>query len=81
MFSCEFCEIFRNNFFTEHLLATASELYLLILPVWIQVFQGITWKENKTEVILKSKAADYNKNGILNINLVKKAFLTSYTKK
>ena len=24
MFSCEFCEIFKNNFFTEHLRATAS---------------------------------------------------------
>ena len=23
-FSCEFCEIFKNNFFTEHLRATAS---------------------------------------------------------
>ena len=25
MFSCEFCEISKNTFFTEHLLATASE--------------------------------------------------------
>ena len=24
MFSCEFCEISKNNFFTEHLWATAS---------------------------------------------------------
>ena len=24
MFSCEFCEIFKNTFFTEHLWATAS---------------------------------------------------------
>ena len=24
MFSCEFCEISKNTFFTEHLLATAS---------------------------------------------------------
>ena len=24
MFSCEFCDIFNNTFFTEHLLATAS---------------------------------------------------------
>ena len=24
MFSCEFCEIFKNTFFTEHLRATAS---------------------------------------------------------
>ena len=25
VFSCEFCEIFKNTFFTEHLRATASE--------------------------------------------------------
>ena len=25
VFSCEFCEIFKNNFLTEHLRATASE--------------------------------------------------------
>ena len=26
MFSCEFCEIFKNNFFTKHLRATCSAL-------------------------------------------------------
>ena len=26
VFSCEFCEIFKNTFFTEHLWATASYL-------------------------------------------------------
>ena len=25
MFSCKFCEIFKNTFFTEHLRATNSE--------------------------------------------------------
>ena len=25
VFSCEFCEIFKNTFFTEHLWATVSE--------------------------------------------------------
>ena len=25
VFSCEFCEMFKNTFFTEHLWATASE--------------------------------------------------------
>ena len=28
MFSCEFCEIPKNNFFTEHLLTTASNCRL-----------------------------------------------------
>ena len=27
MFSCEFCEIFKNNFFTEHLWTTASVIW------------------------------------------------------
>ena len=27
MFSCEFCEISKNTFFTEHIWATASKLY------------------------------------------------------
>ena len=26
VFSCEFCEISKNTFFTEHLRATASEM-------------------------------------------------------
>ena len=29
VFSCEFCEFFKNNFFTEHLRVTASETELL----------------------------------------------------
>ena len=28
MFSCEFCKIFKNTFFTEHLRVTAHEVYL-----------------------------------------------------
>ena len=28
VFSCDFCEISKNTFFTEHLWATASELYI-----------------------------------------------------
>ena len=27
--SCEFCEIFKNAFFTEHLQATSSETHVL----------------------------------------------------
>ena len=29
VFSCEFCEISKNNFFTEHLWTTASEVIAL----------------------------------------------------
>ena len=28
VFSCEFCEIFKNTFFTEHLRTTASETFM-----------------------------------------------------
>ena len=31
VFSCEFCEIFKNNFFVEHLWATASKNIFLTL--------------------------------------------------
>ena len=30
MFSCEFCDISKNTFFTEHLWVTASLLYPLL---------------------------------------------------
>ena len=29
VFSCEFCKIFKNTFFTEHLWATASDISTL----------------------------------------------------
>ena len=32
MFSCEFCETFKNIFFTEHLWATASVDISIITP-------------------------------------------------
>ena len=44
MFSCKVCKTFKNIFFTEHLLATASEfikivfktlLLLLLLQIWV----------------------------------------------
>ena len=38
MFSCEFCEIFKNTIFTEHLWVTASAnvyKYLKIKPFWL----------------------------------------------
>ena len=33
VFPCEFCEIFKNTFSTEHLRTTASVISSLILPV------------------------------------------------
>ena len=48
VFSCEFCEIFNNNFFTEHLWTNASVLYITFevgltlifknIPVFIEFF-------------------------------------------
>ena len=31
VFSCELCKISKNNLFTEHLLATASDIFIQIL--------------------------------------------------
>ena len=43
VFSCEFCEIFKNTFFTEHLWATISEVLWIVQPqlrkrdvIWLQ---------------------------------------------
>ena len=38
VFSCEFCEISKNIFFTEHLLATAFFCHLITL---VRFFQGL----------------------------------------
>ena len=40
VFSCEFCEISKNIFFTEHLLATAFFCHLITL---IRFFQGLRY--------------------------------------
>ena len=42
MFSCEFCEIFKNTFFTEHLRATASEASLVF---WLLIFFVFNFSE------------------------------------
>ena len=35
-FSCEFCEIFKYTFFTEHLRATASNMQIFLLRVSLE---------------------------------------------
>ena len=34
MFCCEFCEIFKNAFFTEHLRTTASDFLTFTQLIW-----------------------------------------------
>ena len=49
MFSCEFCEIFQNNFFTEHLRATASFfkwLHIQIIKHVHDMTQGVLQKKH-----------------------------------
>ena len=40
MFSCEYCEIFKNNYFEEHLLTAASEIIFLL---FIRFFPAINF--------------------------------------
>ena len=54
MFSCEFCEIFKDNFFTEHFRVTASETKQFILL-------SITTEKKKLD-LLKNGNATFNKN-------------------
>ena len=35
VFFCEFCEIIKNNFFTEHLMATARLLFVIAVSSFI----------------------------------------------
>ena len=53
MFSCEFCEISKNTFFTEHLrtAASASAYYVLILP-------RIVKKQSKVQLLVCSNVYD-----------------------
>ena len=44
MFFCEFCEISKNTFFTEHLWATASEQ----VTVSLQCLQMAKWRTGET---------------------------------
>ena len=39
-FSCEFCEISKNIFFTEHIWVTASEISLLIIREFKRIANG-----------------------------------------
>ena len=50
MFSCEFSEISKNTFFTEHLRTTASDYQLFMVNMLQRGFQNgsvDTWKLNK----------------------------------
>ena len=53
MFSCEYCEISKNNYFEEHLRTAASEVTLgsdcLGLSFWTVAFKTI-WLSNFTQI-------------------------------
>ena len=52
MFSCEFCQIFKNTFFTEHLRMTASDTEIIGYYIkqihhkgpWVQVMKHERYK-------------------------------------
>ena len=41
MFSCEFCEIFKNSFFTEYLWTTVSDCRLVVFE-YAGKFEALT---------------------------------------
>ena len=47
--SCEFCEIFKDTFFTEHLRTTASNK-ILILNFFVSEFRNFQLKTEKMSV-------------------------------
>ena len=54
VFSCTFCEISRNTFFTEHLRTTASE-YMCYELCFLKVFYTVILQFIVTEVFFKEK--------------------------
>ena len=44
MFSCEFCEISKNTYFTEHVCVTASMYYTLTIAL-----SWIVWAKNSLQ--------------------------------
>ena len=50
MFSCEFCKIFNNAFFTEHLRATISDIMHLIFLFYF-IFLKFQIKAVKFQVV------------------------------
>ena len=70
VFSCEFCKIFKNTFFTERLRTTASADYLWVknydLPNWKQVSQSVAMSwcaviNCNNKIIVKCLISDYPK--------------------
>ena len=53
LFSCEFCEVFKNTFFTEHLWTTASSL-LKVFTEAIKIIKHHQLKINDLAILLKS---------------------------
>ena len=52
MFSCEFCEISKNSFFTEHLWATASGVPIILcsfMETFYRRFYILLSSERKAE--------------------------------
>ena len=49
VFSCEFCEISKNTFFTEHIWATASGANKITSVLCVTVFFNDTHRENLTQ--------------------------------
>ena len=45
VFSCEFCEISKNNFFTEHLRTTASNYFKVIISEQPREVEFILWNK------------------------------------
>ena len=51
-FSCEFCKIFKDTFFTEHLWVTASFLQQLLALYFATIY---SWQLSSSEVVSREK--------------------------
>ena len=77
MFSCEFCEISKNTFFTEHLWTAASQDYKSQTPLhafkakvrkWNAKFVNVGWASSRKDIQVLFKS--YYKNLDRNLSII-----------
>ena len=75
VFHCEFCKIFKNTFFTEHLRATTSSASALPIPMFIE--NGKVFKQGWSKICML-KNCDWEEKNIHSIGGHGYSFLYSW---
>ena len=60
MFSCEFCEIFNNTFFTEHFRTTASAFHATVLLYPLKISSRKKWVNGLNDEIFTTQKMKFS---------------------